>query len=257
MQTNAFCAGLGAAVLCLAITLPSSATVLFNADYRVMLNTGDTGVGESDVVHVNAFYDPGRATLLNETDRHVAYAFAAGAAGLSFTVDGQVWQVTGPVTVNTELVPSAVDGLDNVVVQFVADTRPQLQLGPDALTTTLSTPWDANVNGIGFLLYLPLFALREGLDPELLAARLYDEADFSSLLTMVSQPVIGAAFSDTVTGPRFFNFGTPASQIPEPKLPALLFLAGLFIAALWHFSGHFSGYFRGYFHGYSRGRPWG
>jgi hypothetical protein len=228
----------------LALLAPSAlATVIFDNRYVVDLNRGATGVATGDIVHVEAFYEPTLGVLHYRDDDNIAYAFTADAAGLAITVNGQVWRTTAGLTVDTQFVRGEVNddgvpiGVDRVVVQFIAETRPQFLTG--YVPTTLSTPWSAdvtrNLSDNEFLFFLPTFVARPGIDPSqaYLPPRLYSESDFASLLMELPSDAVGAAFANTATGERFFNFGGAAlgdpSAVPEPTSLWLFAIAGLLL----------------------------
>lgn len=215
----------------------ASAHVIFDGLYTVGLNNGDTGVSTGDTVHVHAYYDPTKAVLQYNDVNNIVYSFGADAAQLTVTINDLVWKTTAGLSIDTQYLPPSVDDNgavvagERMVVQFIAETRANVM--PGVIPTTLSTPWSPNVtrnpSDTEWLFFLPEFVARPGVDPsQVYLPRLFTEIDFASLLLQLPSELpnspIGAAFADTTTGPRFFNFGG-ASSIPEPAT-AWLFALG-------------------------------
>lgn len=206
----------------------ANAVVMFRAEYGIGPTTANSGVNAGDILTVKAFYDPLFANLEFEGDLvNVIHSFEPGHGGLRFTVRDLVWEVTGPLSVNTRIMRNREGDLTGATIMFIGDTHPIIQ---GLVPTTMSTPWDDDITGITRMWFTPEFNI---LDPLLDGPRLFNEQDLVSVLLPRTSYYTGGALAEATNGVRSFNFIgpplDPAGTVPEPGTLGLLALgaAGL------------------------------
>jgi hypothetical protein len=212
------------------VSFPAHAVIFnLNGTFQVDLVRGDDLVGlinTGDTVVVEAFYNTDLAQRVDPVPDGVSpsagyYNFAAGEAGIKYTVNGLVWEANGPMTVAVEprgIIQYHEDGTEAATYGgpgWLAYTDPRQTAFLDN-PGSIQTPFGME-SGIGqFMLYLPTFntPLPSGID-------LPTDLDVSQLAGPFF--IHGAVAGDGPNGDYFFNFTSP---VPEPETYAMM-LAGL------------------------------
>lgn len=213
-----------AALAVVTVSLPANAVVFnLNGTFQVDLVRGEDIVGlinTGDDVFVEAFYDTELAQRVPPTsDLATGYIFPEGAVGLRYTVNGLVWEATGPMAVEVFNGEGSVFGPFGGP-QWLAYTdggqNPYLDSPPP-----IQTPFGTESGRGQAMLYLPKF------DSDLLnGTELPTDLDVSQLAGPFF--IHGAAAGVGPNGDYFFNFLSP---VPEPETYAML-MAGLGLLSL-------------------------
>ena len=208
----------------LTVSLPAHATIFnLNGTFQVDLVRGDdiTGlINPGDDVFVEAFYDTELAQQVPaQYDEAAAYIFPQGAVGLRYTVNGLVWEATGPMAVevfNGEGSEFGPFGGPQWLAYSHSGQNPYLDSPPP-----IQTPFGTESGSGRWMLYLPRFD-----SDDLNGTELPTDLDVSQLAGPFF--IHGAAAGVGPNGDYFFNFLSP---VPEPETYAML-MAGLGLLGL-------------------------